>query len=167
MSTEAQRDKKNDCRTDETGSPEKLCIRFFRAIFCPFMKLGPIEIFTFILAISTVVQVWAFIQSERAFLTLGAINISNLNTDSAMEISLTIRNGGRSNANGVLHGFVWGGNLPKTPDYIHGPQTIDDLPPMIGGGTVTTNINVAVSQTFKERIRAGVVPFIIYGFIKY
>jgi hypothetical protein len=96
-------DNKRDNSADEAGGSEKLCVRFFLTLFGPFKKLGAIEVFTGLLAITTTVQVWAFIQSERAVLVLDTIAVTSPENAIPIEIAIIIKNGGKSGAQGIVH----------------------------------------------------------------
>jgi hypothetical protein len=80
---------------------DPICYRLARAVGRFFKRRTPIDFFTFVLAGSTLAQVYYFVQSERSFLALsGMTAVSGLTTmsDKPIEFSMEIKNGGKSTA---------------------------------------------------------------------
>jgi hypothetical protein len=145
-----------------------------------FRNLSPTDKFTFwvaaftgVLAIATSFQVWAFIQSERAVLTVDyALEGQRLTADRPIGLFFSIQNSGKSlatitNFNVTLRIID---KLPEAPKYITllgfalGP-----IPPAgIGKATYripTTTYNLT-AESMKE-IDSGKWRFYIYGFVEY
>jgi hypothetical protein len=86
---------------------------------------GFVAVFTLILAIFTGVQVWAYMQSERAYLVAEDLKFVHGVPSTAgdgLSLDLTLRNVGRhiatitgGNVSPVIH--VQGGKLPSIPEY--------------------------------------------------
>jgi hypothetical protein len=89
-------------------------ITFFTAV---------LAIFTIVLAISTSVQVWAFIESERAFVTIDIVGVEGGKILEAQPVvlNLSVRNFGRESAfmeEAVISYQL--GALPREPRYVRG-----------------------------------------------
>jgi hypothetical protein len=154
--------------------PEKLCVRFFRAIFRffrsifhPFTLVEPIVWFTGLLALIAGIQTYAFIQSERSFLVLDSIAIISPENAVPVEISIVIKNGGKSGAQGTLYiSKVFFKPLPDSPDYRNMEPT--GLPPIVESGNARKTISIPLpTNVFMTDITSGNTPMNIYGYITY
>jgi len=132
---------------------------------------GWIAAFTIVLAVSSGFQVWAFIQGQRAFLTL-----SNLYFDPAqvrvgepIRAVLDIKNGGRS------IGIITEINLtvrlvdklPETAVYdTGGNQTI---PPIEAGGRASIGVktNKVLNENGRAGYASGAINYFLYGYISF
>ena len=98
-------------------------IQYIQIPFCWAYNLTPIEKFTFLLLIVGAVQAWAFVQSERASLTLSATQFSaGLAAGKPFMITFEVKNGGKSTAQidkfQPVTYFAFGNKrLPPMPQY--------------------------------------------------
>src|ERR1700732_2245453 len=99
------------------------------------MRLSAIDIFTGLLAVTTAIQAWAFIQSEKSFLSVRFAPIG-LEAGKPIEIGLTIHNSGRSEA--IVEKFITNlklnQTLPQIPNYWPNTEPIT-APPVERDGT--------------------------------
>jgi hypothetical protein len=128
---------------------------------CP--RLNPVAAFTAVLCLIGGFQVWAFIQSERAFLSISAANILSTGNDSPLIIGFELSNGGRSVATGHINFYSRMRSLPSTPDYSN--PLIMAYSPVVAGGIDRPSINVPLPSSDIAEIRGGQQPFFIYGII--
>jgi hypothetical protein len=158
---------------------DPICYRFARAVGRFFRRRTPIDYFTAVLAGSTAVQVYAFVQSERSFLAIsGMAPVSGLTTmsDRPLEFSLEIKNGGRSTAfieymiSNVTISFD---ELPDLPHYdysgrssIRGPVVPGGIYPAVfspkKGGTPFVPTDSQISA-----INIGSLKLYVFGYIQY
>jgi hypothetical protein len=147
-------------------------------------RLQPIEkfsfwvsVFTLFLVLSAIGQVFAFIQSERALLS---ISIADFKSPDApyddIPIKVSIHNGGKSGAliiNGGLNFQIAGPGtkLPETPSY---GATREEFRTLVLAGETIYPIAVMVSTMQKpweadyaDKIRAGIYKFTVFGFVEY
>jgi hypothetical protein len=118
---------------------DPICYWLARAVGRFFKIRTPIDFFTFVLAGSTLAQVYYFVQSERSFLAISGMTVSGLNTmsDKPLEFSLEIKNGGRSTA--FIEYIAANTDLrpDELPDYPHydytGRSTIREAHPVVPG----------------------------------
>src|SRR5262249_34841030 len=124
-------------------------------------------------------QTWAFIQSERAILTIAGIKIQGdvLSSQNNLVLILDIRNGGRSSAfiddlnvtSAVLNANT---PMPASPNYLSGHFSATG--PIAPGQTRTSiqavkdsDAPVILSNQQAESIQNGSVRFYVYGYIKF
>ena len=141
--------------------------------------------FTFSLGCVGVLQAWAFIQSERAFVAVEAINFASgdLVPDQPMAFILTFRNSGKSTAfvdDIVLTDFIATAkdDLPETPVYRKLPQhSQPSYPgPVIAGGSSSFTIFLLNEMTGKPMtidawdigfIKSGERTLYVFGYVPY
>ena len=144
----------------------KNIFRYFKIPFCWVYKLEPIEKFTGVLCIVGALQLLAFIQSERAFVSISGANILNVGNESPLFIALDLKNSGRSVAIGDLQFYSRAKSLPPIPEY-RDPLIIN-YTPVVAGGSSTASISAPVMDAASiADIRSGKLPFFIYGIIKF
>ncbi len=102
-----------------------------------FTRLDAVAYFTLVLAMFTGVQIWAFVSSERAFISVEPADprakISA--SDNPIVLRVIIRNGGRSTAMTVeydVDGKLLPGDLPPIPVYVGIHQGV--VGPVLPGG---------------------------------
>jgi hypothetical protein len=140
-----------------------------------------VGVFTSVLAIVGGIQAWAFIQSERAFLSLAAMQFDgvHLAAEKRVTILVDVKNSGRST------GFVTDFNitttitpsatkLPKIPDYQQGPGIA--VGPIVAAGTKKVIANprglnnaptLILPQDVAASIKSKTLLVYIFGYISY
>lgn len=136
-------------------------------------SLVPIDKFTFVVAfftgllfIATSIQVWAFIQSERAFISLDSVTINKLEAGKPLVIQIVVKNSGKSTATTAVVFYNSDIQLPLHRKY--GPNKAE-LPPVISGGTITFRFFNPDPLT-EDNIRAlatGAIDFYVWGYIAF
>jgi hypothetical protein len=158
--------------TDSVPSepPEKLCLKVLRFIRHRLGKFDSIKIFTAVVAFATVVQVWAFIKSERAIIIVSDVHfakelIVGLNP---LPIFFEMKNGGRSTATiDVLKAAITHGPLPPVPDYLGSarfaiaPIVPNDISQRI------LDFETGWGQQTNEGVKTGTLPLFLFGVIEY
>ncbi|MFZ0845659.1 MAG: hypothetical protein WAM62_07690 [Pseudolabrys sp.] len=130
------------------------------------------DVFTFAIAAFTCIQVWAFIESERAFLSvIGARNgpADILTADKPVAIAMTIKNSGRSTA--IVDDFnmtvTIHDPLPVVPKY----ETLNELRfSAIEAGAESPGTYRAPTTLTNDEISAikrGDAQFHMFGFVRY
>jgi hypothetical protein len=154
-------------------------IRWFRSLTRPDKFTFVVACFTVVLALATCVNVWAFIQSERAFLVVDNLRFlsGEPTTDGPFPLILTIQNPGRNVATvkeiklaiylGLHHQ-----QLPDEPDYTNAIKVT--VLPSIGPGLdhqipIRGTLNVA--SNFRAQVvsdlLSGEDSFYVFGEIQY
>jgi hypothetical protein len=139
-----------------------------------------VAIFTVVLALATCIQVWAFIQSERAFLVVDKLRFlsGEPSTDGPFPLILTMQNPGRNVATVkemkiAIQLALHHQQLPDEPDYTNAVKV--PVPPSIAPGrdfniSINGNLpnaaNVFRAQVVSELL-AGEDSFHVFGLIKY
>jgi len=140
------------------------------------LKINSIAFFTFILTIVTALQVWAFITSERAFVSISDISIgtSPILANDPIQFTVRIQNGGKSTAiiKALLTHIYWG-ELPEIPQYKTTEKPLRSGP-VIAGGFTTFRLGgkfnepkVIFSQEQAANINGGTLKLYVYGTISY
>ena len=139
-----------------------------------------LAIFTFTLAVIAAVQVWAFVQSERAFVSAASVKfISGLESNHPIEVAVEFRNSGKSTAFVKDAIFSWRAgeakkDLPPIPEYVAGAYGTPG--PLVSGANATARVplrglrgapELIFTEADTSAIRAGNISFYIYGFIVY
>ncbi|HWY61160.1 MAG TPA: hypothetical protein VNW15_04610 [Rhizomicrobium sp.] len=141
---------------------------------------GYIACLTLVLAIVGVIQAWAFIQSERAFVFESLENITPfpLIHDQPLTVSISVQNAGRTEAEITGANFTYlvtDKALPPKPAYVNGGSNA--LPHEIAAGA--TYRGSFLPQAFDGKVRAsfpqeainkiisGEIQVYIFGWIKY
>jgi hypothetical protein len=156
-------------QTDVSGNEQDIPTRQPRRRFG--WRLDAVAAFTGLLTIVTGTQVWAFIQSERASVTVVAIGPNTpIKSNQPLVFGLIMRNGGKSTAD-IVDGNVtlnFGPNkLPEKPRYIPGNVTIEG---QIISGTdfhSTFRPHVVFSEEQIAAFQAGRENLYVYGFVSY
>ena len=135
-------------------------------------RFEPIEWFTFFLVILTGVQVWSFIQSERAFVFPASIEFTGplVALVQPLTLHLDVSNSGKSPAKiDNLIAFA-AHQLPPVPSYDERPGRIKiGFPPVPPNGKIRQTLPFGPpwgEQTTRE-VQAGTRGFYVYGRIKY
>ena len=139
-------------------------VKWFFGLVKWFYGLEPIEKFTAILCVIGVFQLLAFIQSERAFLSVANMKPINQNSVATFPLRVGIKNGGKSTATGILKIYIRP-ILPETPEYKDGSET--PLPPITAGDVSTVFFDLPIPANDIARIKSGDLPFYIFGTIEY
>jgi hypothetical protein len=143
-------------------------------------RLAPIEKFTAVLCLLGGFQIWAFIQSERAFVTPTELRFDGpLVAGKEVQLVVALKNGGKGTGfitDGVSNAkfLAAGQNLPLKPAYVRAfPQSPG---PVLPGGTMTMLIQPSGARgetrlTFQENDVAEIVSqkikMYIFGFVTY
>lgn len=128
-----------------------------------------------ITALILALQFWTLIQSERAFLTLGAMSFQPTTPAAGNKIliSYELKNSGRSAAviekTSVNFAF---GTLPSIPNY---RNTVDALSPIPAESSLPAHVGPSAQngeltvwdKDLAQAIATQKIPFFIYGFIRY
>jgi hypothetical protein len=140
--------------------------------------VGIIEVFTAVLALSTCIQVWAFIQSERSFVSITGMSIEGgkITTGKPLSLSIELRNSGRTSA------FIEASNvsvsiaktgMPPNPQYLEGHSVLKG--PVVAGGiktaTTITKANDGENDLFLDDevkgINQGTKKVYIFGYVRF
>jgi hypothetical protein len=139
-----------------------------RALRC--LSRSSIPIFTAMVAIATVVQVGAFIKSERAIITVSDVHfakepVAGLNP---LPIFFEMKNSGKSTATvDVLRAAITHGPLPPIPEY--GGAASFTIAPIVPSDSAQRVLPFATAwnQQTTQQVKAGTLPLFIYGVIDY
>jgi hypothetical protein len=146
------------------------------------LRLDAVAVFTGLLTCVTAIQVWAFIQSERASLAFDGVSFEGgeLKPQKPVFLSLRFRNGGKSTAfvkGGIVNNrFVSKGRkLILPPEYVYdGPQM--SLTPILPGGIWSVQSSVRSTQSEDTlvldeasilAIKSGVFRFHVFGHVDF
>jgi hypothetical protein len=139
-----------------------------------------LALFTVVLALATCIQVWAFIQSERAFLVVDKLRFlsGEPSTDGPFPLILTMQNPGRNVATVkemkiAIHLVLHHHQLPDEPDYTNA-VTASATPSIAPGGdyniairgNLPNDANVFRAQVVSDLL-TGEDAFYVFGEIKY
>jgi hypothetical protein len=122
---------------------------------------------TLVLCVIGGLQAWSFMQSERAFVALAAINMQGgVQVGKPLTTSITFKNSGRSPATDVTVYFSSGVQLPETPAY---SQNFRTIPPIVSGGISTMNFGTGVplQESDAERLKTGKLEFYAWGYVSF
>ena len=134
----------------------------------------PINLFTAALAIVAVIQAWAFIASERAFVSVVGPDLSRVGSspDQPFQIPLTVMNSGRSTAIVTALNVTVMKNLPEKPEYI--PLMKISIKPLMVNTPEILLYRAApgpwlwkLSQSEIDAIEQGSGLLFIFGYIRY
>jgi hypothetical protein len=135
-----------------------------------------VGLFTGVLALLAALQLWAFVQSERAFLSVAGISIDGgllpKAGDPSYRVTMQVRNAGRNTAfvDRLLLDEAYGPTqpMPQQPEYKDEPR-LGVPPPIPADTTVPANDHMQRSYTQDEidRIKAGTSRLSLFGYIKY
>ena len=132
-----------------------------------------VGVFTIVLAIVAVLQFLAFVQSERALLSLAGLEIVGgvpKAGDPLVHVLVRFTNSGRAAA--AAGHFALGIHfeaLPPKPEYNDLPER-GSQPVPAGGGTEfysTVTLTRALTQDEIDKIKLGTTRMSIFGYIKY
>ena len=154
-------DQEGGNQTEDTGNNQKPARR--RRFN---WKPDAVAAFTGLLTFVTGVQVWAFIQSERAFISPASMTFRPpVAPEKIAVFDMKIGNSGNSTANIKHHVYNVAEALPETPAY---PDWGDiTLSPVVGGGSIQFQIKVGPIPDGAFKFLSGNAPFFIYGRIDY
>jgi len=135
-----------------------------------FLKRWGVPIFTAVVAGATVVQAWAFITSERAFVTVSDVHFAKDLTPglNPLPIFFEMKNAGKSTATvDVLKANITHGPLAAIPDYKDSPQFA--IAPIVPNDTSQRilDFETAWGQETNDKVKTGSLPLFIYGVIQY
>jgi hypothetical protein len=138
--------------------------------FLPWIERWSVPLFTAVVAIATVVQAWAFIKSERAFVAVSEVHFAKDITPglNPLPIFFEMKNGGKSTATvDVLKANITHGPLPAVPSYLDSPQfAIAPIVPNDMSQRIL-DFETAWGQQTNEGVKTGTLPLFIYGVIQY
>jgi hypothetical protein len=174
-----------DGKNESESHNDSAFVRMFKSIKRMFESIknfvcsnfDVIKFFTIILAISTCIQVWAFIQSERADLSVTSVMLDfDLLFEGNVSLHYTVQNGGKETA------FVTGSatsiglrtdTLPPEPQYTHpsvnallGP-VIPQSPRFVRIGPMTDDGPIIISKEQANSINNGSLKFYVFGYVNY
>ena len=137
-----------------------------------FYRLKPVEKFTAVLCAIGVFQVWAFIQSERAFVFPSSVTFVGLANDEASQpiiLDVELANYGKNPARiGRLTAFVTTDPLAPYPNYEAQGRVERAYPPIPPDGKIGEELNASDwAKTTAEQVRDGELPFRIFGQVIY
>ena len=119
-------------------------------------------------------QLWTFVQSERAILSLSSLTIDGgflKAGDPSPHMSVQFKNGGRNTAFAeyTAFGISFDPSLPREPKYNSLPAFSTQPIPADGNTTFNTTVTLTRSLTSDEidRIKSGKIRLSIFGYIKY
>jgi hypothetical protein len=134
----------------------------------------PINLFTAALAIVAALQAWAFIASERAFVSVVSPDLSQVGNspDQPIQIPLTVVDSGRSTA--IVTGFnvTLMTSLPEKPQYV--PISHFSIKPLMVNAPEILLYRASpgpwlwkLSKSEIEKIENGEQQLFLFGYIKY
>jgi hypothetical protein len=125
-------------------------------------------VFTGLLSIVALIQAWAFIQSERAFLAMEAITIQGgMQVGKPLITKLTFKNSGRSPATDVvIHYNSSVLPLPSIPEF--GPN-FTDVPPIVSGGNTIVSFGPPqlMEEAHIQEFKSGKSSFYVWGYVSF
>jgi hypothetical protein len=129
-----------------------------------------VALFTFVLCVVAGIQAWAFIQSERAFLSPSETNFVNwplVERENPLLMYLDVRNSGKSTATIEELSLAIAHEIPAIPSY--GGGTKIAFAPIVQGGTSrrTVGFETGWGGETINKINSGELKFYIFGRIKY
>ena len=152
----------------DESRPSDKCLKSIKDWLC---RIGTVEVLTAVLAFAALVQLWGYINGERAFvyaenvtLLRGLINVDPL------PMRLEIRNAGKSVATiKEVVAAITQGPLAEVPRYAEAPKFA--FPPAVSGGVVKRPLSFDLNGGYKEAkvslLRSGKERFYLYGVIRY
>jgi hypothetical protein len=123
--------------------------------------------FTVVLAVAALIQAWAFIQSERAFLVLTGMQVTGgFEGGKPLITSLTFTNSGRSPATEATVYYTSDIKLLPTPQYSRNKRSV---PPVASGANLTMNFGpkTPLNEDEGQAIKTGKLPFYVFGYISF
>lgn len=132
-----------------------------------------VGVFTAVLAVAGSVQTWAFIASERAFLSIINVHIEGdlpKVGENLIRVSFQTVNSGRSAASINYFTLSAGtGSLPIIPRYGNEPQRpIPPIPPNVTASHYDeVTLSRAITQADIDVIESGNAQLSIYGYVAY
>lgn len=132
-----------------------------------------VGIFTFVLSAVAFLQFWAFVQSERAFLSVTSLRIDGefpKPGDKLIRVFFQVKNSGKSAAyaNHVTLGMALG-RLPDAPYY--GNEQQRTQPPIAPEAVAFDGDEVILSRSITQEdidaVKAGTVRLSFFGFMSY
>jgi hypothetical protein len=134
-----------------------------------------VGVFTMVLALVAVLQFWAFVQSERAFLSIANVSIDGglpKAGDPTPHLVMQIKNGGRNTAfiDRVLLDEAYGLNGPLSQKPGYKDEAEPGVPPPIPADTIvprSTHLPKSFTQDEIDAIKAGKNRFALFGYITY
>ncbi|HZZ25643.1 MAG TPA: hypothetical protein VFE60_25185 [Roseiarcus sp.] len=132
-----------------------------------------VGVFTGALALVAALQFWAFVQSERALLSLVGLEVNGgapKAGDLSVHVLVRFTNSGRiaASAGHFALGLRFG-DLPQRPEYNDLP-TFGSQPIPAGGGTEfypTAPLSRALTQDEVDKVKSGALRMSLFGYIKY
>jgi hypothetical protein len=125
-----------------------------------------VGVFTGVLAVVGFVQAWAFIQSERAFVSVASMSYhAPVAPEKIAVFDLQIRNSGRSTANIKHNIYTVSYSIGGTPNYPG--ETEVSLSPVVPGGFIQFQIKTPTLADDAFNALGGQSQFFIYGRIDY
>jgi hypothetical protein len=140
-----------------------------------FYSLDPIEKFTAVLCVVGAIQTWAFIQSERAFLSWSGMNFEGgkgIYANKQIVLMFDIKNNGRATANIKRLHITITDNLPTIPKYNPLALVFAPIAPNVSASNVYRVIRsdgtpFILNEAQVEAIKMGKLMFAVYGVIEY
>jgi hypothetical protein len=132
-----------------------------------------VGIFTVVLAAVAFLQFWAFVQSERAFLSVTSLRVDGefpKPGDKLVRVFFEVKNSGKSAAyaNHVTLGMALG-HLPDAPDYGNEQQRAQ--PPIAPEAVAFHGDEVILSRPITQEaidaVKAGTIRLSFFGFMSY
>lgn len=159
----------------ENRPSDRFCLTVWHRFWRWIRGLGVIEVFTGLLAISTTVQVWAFVQSERASIAPVAVGLLPVTiTAGPLVVGVQLKNSGKDTAliqENYLE-FKIAEYLPTFPLYGTNPHQsrvilLPDAVLSTGGAARTNNIPAIIRAGEVDSINSGNTHLWVYGKIVY
>jgi len=137
-----------------------------------------VGVFTAVLAVVGLIQAWAFVESERAFVMVAVTGFgpNGFAANKKFDIVLTVQNGGRSPAfiTAVSARPYIGNSLPDVPVYAR-PNGRNGTGAMPAGGARSVSIwepakgnaGVWIDDYNYELINSGAAFLYVFGFLTY
>jgi hypothetical protein len=164
------------------GDPKnypRACVTLWRWVVSFFTGLRTLEVFTLILAVAAGIQAWAFIQSERAFLSIETMQIAGnqIRDGNPIVLSIQIRNSGRSTSfimDTIFRVDIRPDDLPLIPYYARGGNIIRGPVPAQSGYNATMiprnqdqSGRYIVPSGLSEQVQNDTMKIYVYGVIHY
>ena len=156
---------------------KQICIRLWRGFVRWLSKMGVLELFTGILAFSTLLQLLVFIRSERAFVYVEPPSVvgQKISSTRLLQLQFAIKNSGHS------AGFVIDSisdvrmddkPLPQVPSYVRSGNAIKGpvVPNGVMYGISHAQLNghdIMLPQDLVDEINAGTMHLYSFGYFTY
>jgi hypothetical protein len=151
--------------------------RGLHSLYCSVRRMIGIEALTLVLCAIGVFQYWAFVISERAFVSADPEGVKFaqeiLPNVPQFQMTLELNNNGKSPATiEDLRVLISHGPLPEKPDYGADPKDRFAFPPIVPNGKAKRALSFDIGKTgwvesTAMGVKSGTLKFYFYGRVRY